>query len=321
MPRPRIEVIGLGKSYGPINALNDVTLQVDPGVVLGVLGHNGAGKTTLIDILATRSTPTRGTARVCGWDVRRSGHQVRRHIGMTSQFTALDETMTGRANLVLLARLLGASRAQARARADELLTTFDLTEAADRRMATFSGGMRRRLDLAASLLGAPDVLFLDEPTTGLDPVSRTGLWVMVEALAARGTTVVLTTQYLEEADRLAKDIVVLAGGHVVASGTPASLKAGIGQRTVSATFADARATHHAVGTLQRAGMQPLADPAQCAVQVPLAAAGEIAVLVRALDAAGVPILDLTVTEPTLDDVYVALHRSAQEKAARMGWSA
>ncbi|SDD99397.1 ATP-binding cassette domain-containing protein [Actinokineospora iranica] len=317
MPRPRIEVTGLGKSYGQVQALTDVSLQVGPGVVLGVLGHNGAGKTTLVDILATRSKPTSGTAKVCGWDVARFGHHVRRHIGMTSQFTSVDDTMTGRANLMLVARLLGASRKQADDRAEELLTSFDLTEAADRKAATYSGGMRRRLDLAVGMIAGPDVLFLDEPSTGLDPVSRSGLWDLVEKLAKDGTTIVLTTQYLEEADRLAHDIVVLAGGHVVASGTPERLKAGIGQRTASVRFPDARATHYAVGVLGYAGMTPLADFGICAVQIPLAEPGDIALLVRALDSAGLPIMDLTVTEPTLDDVYVALHRAAQEKAAQV----
>lgn len=310
MPRPRIEVTRLGKSYGPVAALTEVSLTAAPGAVLGVLGHNGAGKTTLIDILATRALPTSGTARVCGYDVTRSGHQVRRHIGLTSQYATVDEAVSGRANLLLLARLLGATRAQAHARADELLTAFGLTNAADRKAGTYSGGMRRRLDLAASLVGRPDVLFLDEPTTGLDPVSRAGLWALVSALVADGTTVVLTTQYLEEADRLADEIVVLAGGHVVAAGTPTALKSGIGQRSATVTFTDDRAVHHAMGVLAYAGIRATPHPATPTLHVALADPSHITTVVRALDATGPPIVDLTVTEPTLDDVYLALHHAS-----------
>jgi ABC-2 type transport system ATP-binding protein len=310
MPWPRIEAVDLGKSYGPVNALTGVTLRVEAGTVLGVLGHNGAGKTTLIDILATRTLPTAGRAWVCGFDVVRFGHHVRRNIGMAGQFVAVDEGMSGRDNLILIARLLGASRRAARERAVELLEAFGLTEVAGRRVGRYSGGMRRRLDLAMSLLGRPSVLFLDEPTTGLDPVSRTDLWGFVERLAAEGTTVVLTTQYLDEADRLADEIVVLAAGSVVASGTPASLKAGVGHRTATVRLADPGATLGAEAALTRLGMRPVADAAQCTLRLAVSAAGEIAVLVRALDTAGVPIVDLTVAEPTLDDVYLALYRAA-----------
>jgi ABC-2 type transport system ATP-binding protein len=251
---------------------------------------------------------------VCGWDVVRFGHHVRRYIGVTSQFAAIDDAMTGRGNLELVARLLGASKRESKARAHELIGVFDLVEAADRRAVTYSGGMRRRLDLAVSLLGRPEVLFLDEPTTGLDPVSRDEVWRFVAGLAANGTTVVLTTQYLEEADRLADDVVVLAGGHVVASGTPAKLKADLGERTATVRFAVAHDVPSAVAVLLATGMSPVADEQQCTVTVALAAAGDVALLVRAVDAAGIAIRDLSVAEPTLTDVYLSLHRNAWQKA-------
>lgn len=304
MRAAQIEVTGLGKRYGQVTALDDVSLRVRPGTVLGVLGHNGAGKTTLIDILTTRIRPTSGTATVCGWDVVRFGEHVRRQIGVTAQFAAVDESMSGRRNLLLFARLLGAKRREAKSRADELLATFGLTDAADRKVATYSGGMRRRLDLAVSLLGKPKVLFLDEPTTGLDPISRAELWRSVAGLAAAGTTVVLTTQYLEEADTLADDVVVLAMGSIVAQGSPAELKAGIGSRTATVTVRPAD-IEPARDALLRAGMRVRSH--DHALSVALAAATDVPALVRALDHAGIAIVDLTITEPSLDDVYLALH--------------
>ncbi len=314
MKQNQIDVCGLGKSYGQVNALVDVSLQVDSGTVLCVLGHNGAGKTTLIDVLATRTRPTTGTARVCGWDVVRFGHRVREHIGMTGQFVALDDALSGRDNLVLMARLLGASTRLARARADELIEMFALSDAAKRKASTYSGGMRRRLDLAVSLLARPDVLFLDEPTTGLDPVSRMDVWGFVESLAASGTTVVLTTQYLEEADRLANWVVVLAAGHVVASGTPERLKAEVGARTATVTLASSQATSSAVELLTRNRLSPLSDGERCVVTVPIADPADIPALVRILDADGIGIRDLAVTEPTLSDVYLSLHRPGWRSA-------
>ncbi|GAB3501838.1 ATP-binding cassette domain-containing protein [Amycolatopsis cihanbeyliensis] len=310
MRHPRIEVAGLGKDYAQVTALTGVNLRAEAGAVLAVLGHNGAGKTTLIDILGTRTRPTAGSARVCGFDVVTDGHEVRRHIGMTGQFVAVDDNLSARGNLVLIARLLGASTRQAKARAVELVESFGLAEAADRPARTYSGGMRRRLDLAAGLVGAPEVLFLDEPTTGLDPVSRSGLWEIVTRLAAAGTTVVLTTQYLEEADRLADQVIVLAMGRIVAEGTPERLKAGIGRRTATLTFADPQATRHAACALERLALRPVPDERARTVTAPVAAAGEITGLVRTLDRLGIGIADLTVTEPTLDDVYLSLHRTS-----------
>jgi ABC-2 type transport system ATP-binding protein len=308
MNQPVIAVTDLAKQYGEVTALAGISLSVARGAVLAVLGHNGAGKTTLIDILSTRVRPSAGTARVCGYDVVQRGRAVRRRIGVTGQFAAVDDALSGRGNLVLIARLLGAKPRQAQARAAELIASFGLEDAADRPAGTYSGGMRRRLDLAAGLVGAPQVLFLDEPTTGLDPVSRSGLWSVVEGLAARGTTVVLTTQYLEEADRLADHVVVLGFGHITVSGTPSQLKARLGNRTATLTFGTELALRRAVDALSRLGLA--AGRTGLVLSVPLSGPGDIPVLVRALDAAGAPLRDLTVTEPTLDDVYLSLHRTA-----------
>jgi ABC-2 type transport system ATP-binding protein len=308
MNQPVIAVTDLAKQYGEVTALAGISLSVARGAVLAVLGHNGAGKTTLIDILSTRVRPSAGTARVCGYDVVQRGRAVRRRIGVTGQFAAVDDALSGRGNLVLIARLLGARPRQAQARAAELIASFGLEDAANRPAGTYSGGMRRRLDLAAGLVGAPQVLFLDEPTTGLDPVSRSGLWSVVEGLAARGTTVVLTTQYLEEADRLADHVVVLGLGHITVSGTPSQLKARLGNRAATLTFGTELALRRAVDALTRLGLA--AGRTGLVLSVPLSGPGDIPVLVRALDAAGAPLRDLTVTEPTLDDVYLSLHRTA-----------
>ncbi|MGW4519499.1 ATP-binding cassette domain-containing protein [Amycolatopsis sp. NPDC004378] len=308
MNQPVIAVTDLAKTYGEVTALAGISLSVARGTVLAVLGHNGAGKTTLIDILSTRVRPSAGSARVCGYDVVQRGRAVRRRIGVTGQFAAVDDALSGRGNLVLIARLLGAKPRQAQARAAELIAAFGLEDAADRPAGTYSGGMRRRLDLAAGLVGAPQVLFLDEPTTGLDPVSRAGLWTVVEGLAARGTTVVLTTQYLEEADRLADHVVVLGLGHITTSGTPAQLKARLGNRTATLAFGTELALRRAASALTHLGL--VAARAGLVLSVPLSGPGDIPVVVRALDAAGAPLRDLTVTEPTLDDVYLSLHRTA-----------
>ncbi|MFD5096625.1 ATP-binding cassette domain-containing protein [Amycolatopsis thailandensis] len=309
MEQAAIEVNGLAKHYGEVTALAGVSLRVGRGTVLAVLGHNGAGKTTLIDILSTRVKPSGGSAKVCGFDVVRAGHHVRRRIGVTGQFAAVDDALSGRGNLELVARLLGANGRQAKARAAELLAMFGLDDAADRAARTYSGGMRRRLDLAAGLVGSPDVLFLDEPTTGLDPLSRAGLWDGVERLAARGTTIVLTTQYLEEADRLADHVIVLGLGHVTVSGRPSELKARLGERTATLTFGTDLAARRALAALHRLGMTCTPSASGLVVGVALSGPADITVLVRALDSAGAPMKDLTVAEPTLDDVYLSLHRN------------
>ena len=302
---PMIEATGITKSFGAVAALGDVSLTVARGTVLGLLGHNGAGKTTLVNILTTMVPTGTGVARVAGYDVAKDGAEVRRRIGLTGQFASVDGDLGGRANLVLLARLLGATRRQARDRAEELLEAFSLTPAADRAARTYSGGMRRRLDLAASLVGRPEVIFLDEPTTGLDPASRLNLWQIVENLVAQGSTVLLTTQYLEEADRLADTITVLSAGRVVASGTAAALKAQVGQRSVTVHFDRPNRTDLACTALRHAGFHPvIGEPGT--VVTPIRAAREIATVFRALDAAGLEAEDVALREPTLDDVYLTL---------------
>jgi len=305
-----IEADRVSKSFGSVRALDEVSVAVPRGKVLGLLGHNGAGKTTLVNVLTTLLPPSSGTARVAGYDVGQQCHQVRARIGLTGQFAAVDEQLSGLDNLVLIARLLGATSREARARAAELLETFGLTDAARRPARTYSGGMRRRLDLSASLVGRPDVIFLDEPTTGLDPASRMGMWEIVQKLVGDGTTVLLTTQYLDEADRLADSITVLSAGRVVASGTAAELKAQVGKRTVVVTLADSTDAEGAVAALKRAGLQPVRDEARHAVTTPVERSAELAVVVRALDEAGIEVGELALTEPTLDDVYLTMAAAA-----------
>ncbi|WP_433870124.1 ATP-binding cassette domain-containing protein [Saccharopolyspora sp. CA-218241] len=314
MADPIIEVEGVSMRFGEVLALDEVSLEVPAGTVLGLLGHNGAGKTTLIDILSTLRPPTAGTARIAGFDVVRRSREVSSRIGLTGQFASVDEQLSGIENLVLIARLLGAGKREARERADELLSLFDLSEAAGRPARTYSGGMRRRLDLAAGMVGHPDVIFLDEPTTGLDPVSRMGLWSIVESLVVDGTTVLLTTQYLDEADRLADSITVLSAGRVVASGTSAELKAQVGQRTVTARLAEPADADRASRALSGAGFHPAHDAERGAFTIPVGASRELAGVVRALDEAGVEVGDLGLGEPTLDDVYLSLAHPAPTTA-------
>jgi ABC-2 type transport system ATP-binding protein len=307
-----IEATGISKTFGDVTALDGVSVQVPRGSVLGLLGHNGAGKTTLVNVLTTMLPPSSGTARVAGFDVVRDGDEVRGRIGLTGQFASVDEGLSGFDNLVLIARLLGANRREARARADELLDLFDLTAAAKRAARTYSGGMRRRLDLAASLVGRPDVIFLDEPTTGLDPASRIGMWEIVEELVGDGTTVLLTTQYLEEADRLADAITVLSDGRVVASGTAAELKAQVGKRAVHVTLTSPRDVPAAIGSLEKHGLAPVFDEPRTELRTPVDTSADLAVVVRALDEVHVEVAELALTEPSLDDVYLTL---AKNKAA------
>lgn len=307
----RIITAGLGKSYGNVDALVDVDLTVDPGRILGVLGHNGAGKTTLVDVLSTRCPADAGSASVCGWDVARHGHQVRRRIGVARQGTALDENLSGRDNLVLFSRLLGATAKQAKARAEQLLAAFGLEEAADRRVRTYSGGMRRRVDLAVALLGQPDVLFLDEPSTGLDPVACRQLWSLVRSLADTGITVVLTTQYLAEAEHLADDVLVLSAGRVVASGTPEDLKRRVGSQLLSLTFPDADLGDRAVRLLRDLGLNGAFDPEDQTVMVAVHDARDVVTAMRTVDIAQLAVSAVQITEPTLEDVYLTLY-GAQE---------
>ncbi|MCK2241220.1 MULTISPECIES: ATP-binding cassette domain-containing protein [unclassified Crossiella] len=304
----------VSKTFGKVTALDRVSVEVPQGTVLGLLGHNGAGKTTLVNILSTMFPPSSGTASVAGYDVVAQPTEVRRRIGLTGQFASVDEDLTGTENLVLIARLLGAGRRAARQRAAELMETFDLADAAGRAVKTYSGGMRRRLDLASSLVGQPRMVFLDEPTTGLDPSSRVGMWEVVEGLVAGGTTILLTTQYLDEADRLADSITVLSKGRVVAQGTAAQLKAEVGQRTVAVSLEPGTDPWHAVEAIRRGGKLPTFDPERNSISVPVLASKELVTVVRALDEAGIEPAGLALTEPTLDDVYLALTHSSPSAA-------
>ncbi len=303
---------GLGKRYGDLWALRDVDLAVPQGTVLGMLGHNGAGKTTAVRILTTLLQPTEGRASVAGLDVVAEAATVRTRIGLAGQQATVDGLLTGRANLEMVGRLYHLPRAVARARAEELLERLDLTDAADRLVRTFSGGMRRRLDLAASLVATPPVLFLDEPTTGLDPRSRIELWGLLRELVRDGATMLLTTQYLEEADRLADDIVVLDGGRVVAQGAPAELKARVGGERLEVTVGGPSELAAAAAALSAfASDQPFVDAEESRVVAPVNAGVPLAEVVRALDAAGVATTDLHRREATLDDVFLALTEPAE----------
>jgi ABC-2 type transport system ATP-binding protein len=298
---------GLGKRYGDLWALRDVDLDVPQGTVLGLLGHNGAGKTTAVRILTTLLRPTEGRAAVAGHDVVADAAIVRTKFGLAGQQATVDGLLTARANLEMVGRLYHLPRAVVRARADELLERLSLADAADRLVRTFSGGMRRRLDLAASLMAAPPVLFLDEPTTGLDPRSRIELWNLLGELVRDGATLLLTTQYLEEADRLADDIVVLDGGRVAAQGSPAELKSRIGGERLEVTVGGADELAAAAAALGRfASDVPWVDADAARVIAPVTAGVALAEVVRALDAAGVATTDLHRREATLDDVFLAI---------------
>jgi ABC-2 type transport system ATP-binding protein len=298
---------GLGKQYGELWALRDVDLCVAPGTVLGLLGHNGAGKTTTLRILTTLATPTTGRASVAGFDVVTDAARVRERIGLTAQQATVDGLLTARANLRMIANLYHMPRAVARKRVDELLERLDIAEAADRLVKTFSGGMRRRLDLAVSIVASPPVLFLDEPTTGLDPRSRNDLWDLLRELVADGATLVLTTQYLEEADQIADDIVLLDHGRVTAHGTPAELKTLIGGARIVITLADAANLAHAELALQPFTEGAASIEAESAqISAPLRGNVRLIEIVRALDGAGIDAHDVHRREPTLDDVFLTL---------------
>ena len=303
-----IEAVGLAKAYGRTRALAGLDLEVGAGEILGVLGPNGAGKTTAVRVLTTLLRPDRGTARVAGHDVVTEAALVRREIGLTGQYAALDECLTGRANLVMVGQLGRLSGRQARQRASELLARFDLSDAADRGVKTYSGGMRRRLDLAASLVGRPRILFLDEPTTGLDPRSRLVTWAAVRELAAGGTTVLLTTQHLDEADQLADRIAVVDHGTVIAEGTAAQLKAKVGGERVQLTIAPGSGLTAARDVLGRhADGPPQVDEAARTVEAAVVAGPRrMPDIVRDLDAAGVLLDDIAIRRPSLDDVFLTL---------------
>jgi ABC-2 type transport system ATP-binding protein len=300
---------------GNVRALDGVSLEVEAGTVLGLLGPNGAGKTTAVRILSTILGPDSGHATVLGHDVVTEADTVRRIIGLAGQYAAVDENLTGRENIHMVARLSHLSRPVAARRATELLEEFGLANAGDRVLKTYSGGMRRRLDLAAALVANPPVLFLDEPTTGLDPQSRQGLWAAIEELVREGTTVLLTTQYLEEADRLARDIVVIDHGRVIAQGTPAQLKADLGTSVVSVTLGEYDAVARAVELLAPLSEKPpLVENLVVELTVndgPKAGAD----VLRALDAAEITIAGLALREPSLDDVFLTLtgHKTVIEE--------
>lgn len=314
-----IQAEGLVKRFGKTEALAGVDLAVRTGTVLGVLGPNGAGKTTTVRILATLLKPDGGTAVIGGHDVVHEAHQVRQLIGLTGQYAGVDEMLTGIENLILIGRLLGLSRREARHRATELIDRFDLSEAKDRAAKTYSGGMRRRLDLAASLVGDPKILFLDEPTTGLDPRSRTGLWDILRGLVNDGVTVLLTTQYLEEADQLADRIAVIDHGRVIADGTPDELKGQAGSQVLEVrpmAAADQVTVTRVVGEL--IGVRPEAGDGL--VSVPITDPGVMPAIVRRLDDAGVSISELSLRKSSLDEVFLALtgHRADPDTDGQTG---
>jgi ABC-2 type transport system ATP-binding protein len=311
---PMIEAHGLTKRFGPTVALDGIDLEVPAGAILGVLGPNGAGKTTAVRILTTLSIPDSGSARVAGHDVVSDASAVQRNIGVTAQDATLDEVLTGRENLVMVGRLSGLRRAEARVRARELLDQFDLTDAADRVLKGYSGGMRRRLDLAAGLVTRPPVLFLDEPTTGLDPTSRVRMWGVIRELVTGGVTLLLTTQYLDEADELADRIVVIDHGRVIAGGTAAELKTQVGGARLEVTLSEPHPeASAALGEFVIGPVQVSHDGRR--LRAPVRAAGGLAsTVVRALDGAGVLVDGLEIHQPSLDDVFFALTGHPAEEA-------
>jgi ABC-2 type transport system ATP-binding protein len=307
MSEPAIVTSGLTKSFGDVRALDGVDLRVSTGTVLGLLGPNGAGKTTMVRVLTTLLKPDAGSARVAGLDVVTQAAELRQQIGLAGQYAAVDELLTGDENLTMVGRLYGMPRMEAKRRAAELLEQFDLVEAAERPAKTYSGGMRRRLDLAAALVAQPPVLFLDEPTTGLDPRSRLSLWETIERLVSGGTTVLLTTQYLDEADRLADEIAVIDRGRVIAEGKPDELKDRVGGEKLEVVLSDASMIDPAVAALDP--LCPEGPPESDGVVVRLTVrprSGLIVDAVRRLDEAGVDVDDVTLRRPTLDDVFLSL---------------
>jgi ABC-2 type transport system ATP-binding protein len=309
---PAVETTRLRKSYGDVHALRGVDLHVEPGSVFGLLGPNGAGKTTAVRILTTLLLPDDGSARVAGFDVVRDAARVREQIGLAGQYAAVDENLTGFENLQMVGRLYHLGRGRSGARARELLSSFDLSDAADRLVRTYSGGMRRRLDLAAALVARPPVLFLDEPTTGLDIRSRIELWDAIEALVSEGTTVLLTTQVLDEADRLADRIAVIDQGLVIAEGTPQDLKRQVGGERLDIHLCDEQRGDEAVAALASiASDRPFLEDGSVRVPV-VERRGTIADAVRRLDDAGIAIDDIAVSSPTLDDVFLTLTGHAAE---------
>jgi ABC-2 type transport system ATP-binding protein len=305
-----VEVDGVRKRFGDVQALDGVSLSIAAGEVYGLLGANGAGKTTLINVLATLLRPDEGTARIAGLDVATRAKDVRRRIGLAGQFAAVDDYLTGRETVEMVGRLYGLSQPDARTRAEDVLERFGLAEARNRQSKTYSGGMRRRLDLAASLVGHPDILFLDEPTTGIDPVSRIDIWDLVRDLVAEGTTVLLTTQYLEEADELANRIGVIDKGRLVTEGTPDELKDALGD---SAIHLHVRGEDAEVARRLLSSIDDVIEQADGRFVVPAVGGNAMMMsMLRSLDGEGVEPLHLALERPTLDDVFLRIIRSSPE---------
>jgi ABC-2 type transport system ATP-binding protein len=305
---PLIEAHGLTKRFGKVEALSGLSLSLPAGRPVAILGPNGAGKTTFIRTVATLLQPDRGTLSVGGHDVVKDPMSVRRLIGLAGQSAAVEGTMTGRENLMMVARLYGQGRKQAAISTERTLGQIDLTEVADRQVRTYSGGMRRRLDLGASLVGAPGLLLLDEPTTGLDPGSRNEVWDAIRAMHQAGTDLLLTTQYLDEADHLATTIVIIDGGRVIADGTPDELKSRVGSDVIELHTADVPTMERAAGVLSTLGAaEPATDRAtrRCSLAAP-GGAKLLPVVVRALDEAAVAVEDISLRRPTLDEVFLSL---------------
>ncbi len=311
---PAVEAIDLVKHFGDNRAVDGVSFVVPEGTVLGLLGPNGAGKTTLVRMLTTLSVPTSGTGRVAGFDIRTHPTEVRRSMGLTGQAATVDELLTGRENLRLIGSLYGLPKSYVRETTDTLLERFDLTAAGDRMAKTYSGGMRRRLDLAVSLLAAPPILFLDEPTTGLDPQSRSGLWEVLRELVREGTTLVLTTQYLEEADHLADEIVVVDKGKVIAAGTPTQLKDQAGRASVVVTLTHAADLDRAEELMSTCSTEVHVERGSRRLTAQASGLGDMTRIAGVFETSGIELDDLGLARPSLDDVFLHLtgHRAEDE---------
>lgn len=309
---PAVEAIGLVKTFGKNRAVDGVNLTIPTGTICGVLGPNGAGKTTTINMLATLLKPDAGTAKIFGYDVRKDTQIVRQLIGLTGQYATIDENLTAMENLKIFARLLGFSRAESKRKAEELLTEFSLSEAANRELAKFSGGMRRRLDLAASLLSSPPLIFLDEPTTGLDPRTRTQMWQTIRRLVKNGSTILLTTQYLDEADQLADQIVVIDKGKVVANDTPAGLKRSVSASSLHLTVKNPDYARKAAQIAEKILGVKAQIPEAAEIAVPLSDTAKLVDVLTALKETEIDITAVNVREPSLDEVFFALTGGKKE---------